>query len=218
MPRNRLPRVIKYYSPTGRRNHGRPLKRFLDTWDRNVWTSGPTPWKIYDDDDNDDENFASQNFTADVFVSTILNIIGKCLTKEAGRSFNITSQLTWQGQKLPHHHVAQLIARAFLASTHRYCRHLPGCKRTWLISFPRLISSQEMHKNVCKNNYFRRTKVCVLTLNIPSLARQRCLSSWGPRRTPWFFFFVISQLFDAVNYSNYVFWVSETIIQWFKHC
>ena len=51
-----------------------------------------------------------------------------------------------------------------------------------------------------------------LTLNIPSLARQRCLSSWGPRRTPWFFF-VISQLFDAVDYSNYVFWVSETIIQ-----
>ena len=30
-------------------------------------------------------------------------------------------------------------------------------------------------------------------------------------------FFVISQLFDAVDYSNYVFWVSETIIQWFKH-
>ena len=56
-----------------------------------------------------------------------------------------------------------------------------------------------------------------VTLNIPSLARQRCLSSWGPRRTPWFFF-VISQLFDAVDYSNYVFWVSETIIQWFKHC
>ena len=55
-----------------------------------------------------------------------------------------------------------------------------------------------------------------LTLNIPSLGRQRCLPSWGPRRTPWFF--VISQLFDAVDYSNYVFWVSENIIQWFKHC
>ena len=27
----------------------------------------------------------------------------------------------------------------------------------------------------------------VLTLNIPSLGRQRCLPSWGPRRTPWFF-------------------------------
>ena len=27
----------------------------------------------------------------------------------------------------------------------------------------------------------------MLTLNIPSLARQRCLQSWGPRRTPWFF-------------------------------
>jgi hypothetical protein len=30
MPRNRLPRVMKHYSPTGRRNHGRPLKRLLD--------------------------------------------------------------------------------------------------------------------------------------------------------------------------------------------
>jgi len=50
MPRNRLPRVMKYYSPTGRRNHGRPLKRLLNTWDRNGSTSGPTPWKIYDDE------------------------------------------------------------------------------------------------------------------------------------------------------------------------
>jgi len=40
------------YSPTGRRNHGRPLKRLLDTWDRNGSTSGPTPWQIYDDDDD----------------------------------------------------------------------------------------------------------------------------------------------------------------------
>jgi hypothetical protein len=31
MPRNRLPRVVKHYCPTGRRNHGRPLKRLLDT-------------------------------------------------------------------------------------------------------------------------------------------------------------------------------------------
>ena len=31
MPRNRLPRLLRHYSPTGRRNHGRPLKRLLDT-------------------------------------------------------------------------------------------------------------------------------------------------------------------------------------------
>jgi hypothetical protein len=31
MPRNRLPTVMKHYSPTGRMNHGRPLKRLLDT-------------------------------------------------------------------------------------------------------------------------------------------------------------------------------------------
>jgi hypothetical protein len=29
--RNGLPRVIKHYSPTGRRNHGRTLKRLPDT-------------------------------------------------------------------------------------------------------------------------------------------------------------------------------------------
>jgi hypothetical protein len=31
MPRNRLPRVMKHYSPAGRANHGRPLKRLLVT-------------------------------------------------------------------------------------------------------------------------------------------------------------------------------------------
>ena len=49
MPRNTLPRVMKHYSPTGKRNHGRPLKRLLDTWDPNGSTSGPTPWHIDDD-------------------------------------------------------------------------------------------------------------------------------------------------------------------------
>ena len=31
MPRNRLPRVMKHCCPTGRRNHGRLLKRLLGT-------------------------------------------------------------------------------------------------------------------------------------------------------------------------------------------
>jgi hypothetical protein len=31
MPRNRLPRVMKHSFPTGRRNHGRTLKRLPDT-------------------------------------------------------------------------------------------------------------------------------------------------------------------------------------------
>ena len=31
MPRNRLLRVMKYYSPTGRRNNGIRFKRLLDT-------------------------------------------------------------------------------------------------------------------------------------------------------------------------------------------
>jgi aspartyl/asparaginyl beta-hydroxylase (cupin superfamily) len=31
MLRNGLPRVMKHYSPTGGRNHGRPLNRLTDT-------------------------------------------------------------------------------------------------------------------------------------------------------------------------------------------
>jgi len=30
MPRDGLPRIMKHYSPTGRRNRGRPLKGLLD--------------------------------------------------------------------------------------------------------------------------------------------------------------------------------------------
>jgi hypothetical protein len=42
IPRNRLTRVTKHSSPTGRRNHGRPSERLLDTCDRNGWRTGPT--------------------------------------------------------------------------------------------------------------------------------------------------------------------------------
>ena len=31
MPQDSLPSVMKYYSPSGRKKHGRPLKRLLDT-------------------------------------------------------------------------------------------------------------------------------------------------------------------------------------------
>ena len=53
MPRDRLPRIMKHYSLTGRRNRGRPLKTLLYTWDRIRSTSGLTPWQSCDDDDDD---------------------------------------------------------------------------------------------------------------------------------------------------------------------
>ena len=34
---------MKYYTPTGTGNHGRPLKRLMDTSDRNGSTTGRTP-------------------------------------------------------------------------------------------------------------------------------------------------------------------------------
>ena len=52
---------MTHNSPTGRRNHGRPLKRLLDTWDRNGSTSGPTPLQIDDDDNDDDDNDDDDN-------------------------------------------------------------------------------------------------------------------------------------------------------------
>jgi len=51
---------MKRYSPTDWRNHGRPLKRLLDAWDRHGSISGPNPWKIYDDDDDDDDQITPQ--------------------------------------------------------------------------------------------------------------------------------------------------------------
>jgi len=48
---------MKHYSTTGRRNHGRPLKRLLDVWDGNGPTIGQTVWQIYDDDDDGDNDY-----------------------------------------------------------------------------------------------------------------------------------------------------------------
>ena len=60
---------MKHYSPTGRRNRGRPLKRLLDTWEQNGTTSGLTAWQTYDDDDDDDDDRYIWNM-ATVWVST----------------------------------------------------------------------------------------------------------------------------------------------------
>jgi hypothetical protein len=48
---------MKHYSPTGRRNYDKHLKRLLDAWDRNGSTSGPNLWQIYDDDDDDGNDY-----------------------------------------------------------------------------------------------------------------------------------------------------------------
>jgi len=55
---------MKHYSPIGRRSRGRPLKRLLDTWDRNGSTSGLTPWQTYDDDDDETSRLDSSRQAA----------------------------------------------------------------------------------------------------------------------------------------------------------
>ena len=83
--------------------------------------------------------------------------------------------------------------------------------KLWRIMLPQSAGHLEAYSVGILEIYTTLCLFTYLSLNIPSLGRQRCLPSWGPRRTPWLF--VISQLFDAVDDSNYVFWVSETIIQ-----
>jgi len=46
--------------------------------------------------------------------------------------------------------------------------------------------SKQMYKINIKGDCSKWSRT-LLTLNVPNLARQRCLPSWGPRRTPWFF-------------------------------
>jgi hypothetical protein len=43
---------MKQYCLTGRRNHGRLLKKLLVTWERNGSTHGTTAWQLYDDDND----------------------------------------------------------------------------------------------------------------------------------------------------------------------
>jgi hypothetical protein len=70
--RNRLPRMIKNYTPKGRRNQERSLKRLLDAWDRNGSTSGPTPWFLHDDDD---EVYFKHNESMHSFILIYSNFI-----------------------------------------------------------------------------------------------------------------------------------------------
>ena len=63
MRRNNLPRVMKYYCPSGRSKHGRTLKRFLDTWDRNCSRSGPNPRQIYRVIQNYCQGFTNLSFS-----------------------------------------------------------------------------------------------------------------------------------------------------------
>jgi len=82
MSRDRLPRIMKHYSATGRRNRGRPLKGLLDTWDRNGSTSGPSLWKIYDDDD-DDTRYSGKYFqSSSSFLTSIIRKSSFLFTSE----------------------------------------------------------------------------------------------------------------------------------------
>jgi len=46
----------------------------LDTWDQNGSTSGPTPWQIYDDDNDDSLIHGHQHFSLTYCITATLNL------------------------------------------------------------------------------------------------------------------------------------------------
>ena len=151
MPRNRLPRVLKHYSPTGRRNHGRPLKT-LDTWDRNGSTSGPIPWQIDDDDDCPGVYTMFKNTKKLGIVRKLYDII----------RFN----LRWRSRRI---HVATSERPAGLMSRAMVMRSIVGIDHrlvsecefvaTRLLVLPSIISSWDMGK---QRLYWHFQVLCVL--------------------------------------------------------
>jgi len=87
MSQNRLPGVMKHYSPAGRRNRGRPLKRHLDKPDRNGSTSGPTLWQIYDYHDNNSE-WCSQLEAAQYWGHVVVQLVQEMCYKLVGCQFD----------------------------------------------------------------------------------------------------------------------------------
>jgi hypothetical protein len=109
---------MKHYSQTGRRNHGRPFKRLLDTWDRNGSTSGPSSWQIYDDDDDDDD----ATYNACVVICTIRVYFVCMFNSSPTRCTLYYLFLSWQ-RKLYVFRVlfAPIIRNTTAAYSHRFC-------------------------------------------------------------------------------------------------
>ena len=83
----------------------------------------------------------------------------------------------------------QLIFHAVLAKLNSHSRI-----GVWVRPLSYMIQpsgNSHIHASECKCHVpgLHYERCAQLTLNIPSIARQRCLPSCGPRRTPLFFFF-----------------------------
>jgi len=80
-----------------------------------------------------------------------------------------------------------VIAASFLllmSNLHKYNKTaFSGKNVTYLTSDKHSGNKHTLNLLPCTGTHSRQD---ILTLNIPSLARQRCLP-WGPPRTPWFF-------------------------------
>ena len=111
---------MKHYFPTGRRNYGRPLKRLLDTRDRNGSTSGPTACQIYDDDDDDDDDMKKAKCVHGVSLNYNIVISVTCklcasLTAKPSASVRLHGTVCKQ---FPHRaHCTRLISQVSIQST-----------------------------------------------------------------------------------------------------
>ena len=105
LQRNILPRIIKRYSPNGRRNRCRPLKRLMGMWYRNGSKSDPTTRQIDDDDDDDDDDvFHSEvlliRFTAYILVGRVLQNLTTLYQDRCYNLWYFQKRVTWINYKL----------------------------------------------------------------------------------------------------------------------
>jgi hypothetical protein len=115
--------------------------------------------------------------------STTLHTPAQCFLRPALLdTYQVSEKLTCFRWPQP----AQFNLQKSLSFFHffRWWHQTPGTQK---------VSQRSLSRYSCYN---------ALTLNIPSLPHQRFLPSWGPRKTPCFF---NSQLYDEVDYSNYIF-------------
>jgi len=146
---------MKYYSLTGRRNHGRRLKRLLDTWDRNGSTSGPTPWNIYDDDDDDEKILGYKYLTIKIQRTWIVK--AKVITLIIGTNRTISKSFRKYLGIIP--------GKQEIKEIQQKINHIEYCTRTSESTDVKVQNLFRMRKNVtCSKNCKYRTVASLYTL------------------------------------------------------
>ena len=139
----------------------------------------------------------ASNFTPNVY--RIISIVTSIFRDNKARNllwYSPSAMLTGSNFRLPNWWSFSVLLKSCIIKYNiiiRTCRSriMLNLQRRWVLK-SKYCPRWRDFKLVIPLNSFTTVRCTVtgterLTLNIPSLGRQRCLPSWGTRRTPWFF-------------------------------